>query len=117
MNDNFDIQVRSSTTPVTPGVNPTAPHILMSEWKPDKWETPSVFSAFPILDICPEAPNFFAEAGYFSIRDLRAIVSNFSLPVDHMDPHGVYRILLEVTQTAPWIFPVIEALAAENRGQ
>lgn len=117
MSDNFDIDMKSSTRSINSTIDLDAPIIQMSKWKPEDWSAPVSFSDFPILEICPEAPELFAEAGHFTPRDLRAIVSKFSLPVDHKDPIGVYRILLKVTQSRPWIFPVIESVAVENRGQ
>ena len=103
--------------PSEPTVSQVPPHILMSEWKPDNWEPPIAFSSFPILEFCPDAPNFFADAGYFTTRDLKAITSAFGLPVNYRDPKSFYSIILEVTQISPWIFPVVESVAVENRGK
>lgn len=92
-----------------------APHVVMSAWTPENWEGPTTFEPFPILDICPDAPAIFAAAGHFTIRDLRAIIAKFGLPLDPKDQQNVYRNLLEITQSAPWIFPIVEAAAADSR--
>lgn len=94
-----------------------APHVVMSAWTPENWEGPTTFEPFPILDICPDAPAIFAAAGHFTIRDLRAIIAKFGLPLDPKDQQNVYRNLLEITQSAPWIFPIVEAAAADSRGR
>lgn len=117
MNNKFDVQIKTSTMTHAPVNNETAPLIVMSSWKPEEWEAPTSFFAFPILDLCPEAPAIFAGAGHFTPRDLRAIVSKFGLPVDHKDQQGVYNHILEITQSAPWLFPIIETTAIDNRGR
>lgn len=117
MNDTFDISLKSSTKPITSDIDHDAPHIQMSKWTLDDWEAPLSFSSFAILSICPEAPKIFAEAGHFTTRDLRVIVSHFNLPVDHKNTYEVYRTLLEATQFSPWIFAAVETVAADNRGQ
>lgn len=117
MNKKFDVQIKTSTMTQAAVGDQIVPHIVMSSWKPENWETPKSFFAFPILDLCPEAPAILAEAGHFTRRDLRAIVLKFGLPVDHKDQQGVYHHILEITQSAPWLFPIIETTAVDNRGR
>ncbi|KPF84185.1 hypothetical protein IP70_16730 [alpha proteobacterium AAP38] len=89
----------------------------MANWSPQNWEVPTSFTNFPILELCPAAPKLLAEAGYLSLRDLKAIIARFELDLDVRDQIGVYRHLLELAQSAPWVFPVVETVAAENRGR
>ncbi len=117
MNDSAplgDLRFRSST--VSGSQTPPAP-VIMAHWSPQDWEAPTSFTKFPILDLCPAAPKLLAEAGYLSLRDLKAIIARFDLDLDVRDQIGVYRHLLEVAQPAPWVFPVLETVAAENRGR
>lgn len=117
MNEKIGAWEQNLTTSSRDENDASPAQIIMSDWSPEYWEAPASFSDFPLLDICPDAPDLFAEAGHFTIRDLRAITSKFGLTTDHKDQSSVYRRILEVTQSAPWIFPIIEKVAAENRGR
>lgn len=89
--------------------------IVMAGWTPEDWEQPESFGAFPLLEICPEAPAYFAQAGHFTARDLRNIVSSFGLDVDHHDAEAIYRIILERAEKAPWVLPMLESIVASER--
>lgn len=88
----------------------------MSAWKPEHWESPDHFSGFPLLTICPEAPEFFAQAGHFTNKDLKGIAQMMGKTFDPNNAADLYRSLIERTQNQPWVFPVLETLVEQNRG-
>ncbi|TDX27928.1 hypothetical protein [Rhodovulum visakhapatnamense] len=89
--------------------------IVMAGWTTEDWEKLESFGDFPLLEICPEAPAYFAQAGHFSARDLRNIVSTFGLDVDHHDAEAIYHIILERAEGAPWVLPILETIIAPQR--
>ena len=88
----------------------------MSTWKPEHWECPDHFSDFPLLAICPTAPEFFAQAGHFTIKDLKGIAQLMGKTFDPHNAADLYRSLIERTEDQPWVFPVLETLVEQNRG-
>ncbi|MDG4649469.1 hypothetical protein P6F26_13575 [Roseibacterium sp. SDUM158017] len=91
--------------------------LVMAGWVPEDWTPPATWGRFRILDICPEAPAYFAKAGFFTVRDLRTLVSMFDLQLDPRDGTEIWRYLLQKTQDVPWILPVLEVLVAQKRSQ
>lgn len=89
--------------------------LVMAGWSDENWTPPETFGRFPILEICPEAPAYFARAGHFTNRDLRGIVDLLSLDIDFRDPETIYRMLLTRIQDEPWIFPFLEMMLRERR--
>ncbi len=120
--NHFDSAIRPTMTalpkkaafkPDFPKAHPAC--IAMTGWVPENWAKPQNFTDFPLLEICPEAPAYFAQAGHFSVRDLRYIVSIFGLDVDHHDAEALYRIILERAERAPWVLPMLESSIACQR--
>ncbi|SFK88682.1 hypothetical protein SAMN04488004_103241 [Loktanella salsilacus] len=89
--------------------------MAMTSWTLEDWTPPGAFERFPLLEICPDAPTYFAQAGHFTARDLRTIVTMLNLDTDHRDAEKIYRFILERSEKAPWIFPVLEASVADKR--
>ena len=88
----------------------------MSRWKPEQSECPDHFSDFPLLAICPTAPEFFAQAGHFTIKDLKGIAQLMGMTFNPNNTADLYRSLIQRTQDQPWVFPVLETLVEQNRG-
>ncbi|MHA6692287.1 hypothetical protein [Devosia sp. A449] len=88
---------------------------LMSGWKPDETLQLEAVHRFPVLEISPDAVEFFARSGHFSVRDLRFLVTEFGFQVDFRDTPGVYREVLLRAQEAPWVLPVLEVAVGGNR--
>lgn len=109
----FSISRKTTVKPDFPESHPAC--IVMAGWTPENWETPETFGAFPLLEVCLEAPAYFAQAGHFSARDLRNIVSTFGLDVNHHDAEAIYRIILERSEKAPWVLPMLESIIASQR--
>jgi hypothetical protein len=89
--------------------------LVMSNWSEDDWNPPENFERFPILEICPDAPAYFAQAGHFTNRDLRGIVSLMRLDADFRDPDAIYRIVLARVQEHPWVLAILETLLSGER--
>jgi len=87
----------------------------MVSWSSRGWTPPEAFGSFPILDICPDAPAYFAKAGHFTNRDLRAVATLMNLDVDFRDPESIYRAILTRSQNTPWILPYLEIHLRDNR--
>lgn len=88
--------------------------LVMSGWKPEAWNLESRDLPFPLLSLCPEAPEFFAKAAHFSPRDLRRIVEILRLDPE-TEPVNIYRALIKRSQDAPWVWSVAEIYAALAR--
>lgn len=100
----------------SPEMSKTHPACMtMASWTPEDWTPPETFGRFPLLEVCPDAPAYFAQAGHFTARDLRTIVTMLDLDTDHRDAEEIYRLILERSEKAPWIFPVLEASVAGKR--
>ncbi|MBF9052037.1 hypothetical protein GTA62_18800 [Roseobacter sp. HKCCD9010] len=95
--------------------DPHSACIAMAGWTPEDWTPPDEISRFPLLEICPEAPAYFAQAGHFTARDLRSIVALLNLEIDHRDQEEIYRLVLERCERAPWVLPMLEARVAAKR--
>ncbi len=94
----------------------TAPAcVVMSSWFAKDWTPPEAFGSLPILKICPNAPAYFAEAGHFTARDLRGIISLLRLDMDFRDPEAVYRVILSRAEDSPWVLPMLETFVIEKR--
>ena len=87
----------------------------MAGWTPDAWEPSEPFGPFPILDVCPSAPAYFAEAGHLTNRDLRTLASFMNLDVDFRNAEEIYRVLLRRSQDTPWILPFLEIYLRDSR--
>lgn len=89
--------------------------LVMADWSEEDWIPPEHFERFPILEICPDAPAYFAQAGHLTNRDLREIVSLLKLDADFRDPETIYRIVLTRAQEHPWVLPILEVLLSRER--
>ncbi|MFQ6551895.1 hypothetical protein AAD018_006050 [Aestuariibius insulae] len=88
----------------------------MSTWKYEHWESPEYFSEFPLLDICQNAPEFFAESGHFTNKDMKTIAGLMGVTFDPNKPADLYKTLILRAQKAPWIFPILETVVMQKRG-
>lgn len=89
--------------------------LAMASWASEEWTPPDTFGPFPILDICPDAPAYLAEAGHFTNRDLRAIIDLLGLDVDFRDAEEIYRIILARSQDEPWVLAYLEFFLQDGR--
>lgn len=113
--DNLLSKAKYPRTQELPETNSAS--IAMAGWTPEDWKLPADAGSFPILNICPDAPAYFADAGHFTVRDLRNIVSFLDLDVDYHDAEQIYQRVLSLCGEAPWTMPLLEAKIAEKRLQ
>ncbi|OOY31103.1 hypothetical protein BMI88_08135 [Thioclava sp. F36-6] len=69
-----------------------------------------------MIEICPEAPDFFAESGHFTNKDMKFIAALMGESFDPNDPADLYKKLILRTQRQPWIFPILETVVMQKRG-
>lgn len=103
-----------------PEVRPELDHVtasifFMSQWHLDADWLDEKPSEFPLLDICPEAPAYFAKAAHFSQRDLKTVAAKMDLAPDVRDPEAIYRTLIERSSEHPWIFSALEMEVGTER--
>ena len=96
-------------TPVAPAIQ------AMSTWKSEQWHFPTQFDEFPILEICPDAPGYFASAGHFSNRDLKKIAGILGEQFDLTKSENLYLKLIVKLESNPWVFALLETEVVRNR--
>ena len=115
---NADKVLSKMKVPLTQGLPDAHPACTtMAGWMPEDWKLPGDAGSFPILKICPDSPAFLADAGHFTARDLRNIVSFLNLDVDHRNAEQIYQLVLSLVGEAPWTMAILEATIADKRLQ
>ena len=89
--------------------------LKFATWNDEDWELDAPSEKFPLREIAPDATDFLVEAGFFSPRDIKALVQHFRMDIDPKDAHAFYDRILDVAETEAWVFPMIEIDTAAMR--
>lgn len=89
--------------------------LKFANWNDEDWEIDAPSEEFPLREIAPDATNFLVEAGFFSPRDIKALVQHFRMDIDPKDTHAFYDWILDVAEKEAWVFPMIEIDTAAMR--
>ena len=81
----------------------------------DEWEDFEELQPFPLRRIAPGATDYLVQAGFFSLRDIKALVRKFHWDVDPKDRHSFYDALLDRAEAEPWILSMVESTVVEVR--
>lgn len=100
-------------TEATPEIHPLL--LKFANWNDEDWEIDAPSEEFPLREIAPDATDFLVEAGFFSPRDIKALVQHFRMDIDPKDAHAFYDHILDVAEREAWVLPMVEVDTAALR--
>ena len=71
--------------------------------------------AFAVRELAPDAADWLAEFGTFSVRDMRYIAGLLNFPFEPFEKADFYENFLDVVEENPWAVLPLEISAARNR--